>query len=306
MVKIVQANTKEQRNCFQGILQLLCWLKVIPVQKDSYTYSILSLPSFLATFWFWVPFTSLSYNFYNIFTQDVHVNSVNNITTYNNVTNANLNQAASAIKFRMAEYVYPAFMTMTVLLILLLPGTLGHFYSFNGFAMRKLRFSWPRRGWMAVCSAISIILGETMAFLIYHNFGIFSTTALTNFITAEVSIVTAAFLQLTALILVEVRHTDFVREAAAKKSMTITVDTIQNLLDDYECMLQGLGPLYTLLFCIHTPIIICFTYYVFAFFSYERTGSVVWSCLALIQICLMSEDCYDAVQVGTKLAVNKK
>jgi hypothetical protein len=295
VINIVHASKKEPKSLFQRFLHLLCWLKVIPVQGDSYKFSILSMPSFLATFWCWIPFTLFTFSYYCAFTDKVEESNATNIT------NASLNQTTYAASPSMDYYLYFIFMSMNLLLILLLPGTLGHFFSFNGPAMLKLTISWPPQGWIAVFSAIIFIAGETLEFLSYNKYKIVYLTELQVFVSVVVLILTAAFLQFAALTLIEARQTNFVRAAATKNSKTITVTTVLNLLDEYELIRQGLGPLFAVLFCIHTPVITCFSYFVFAHLGRLSsglwiTGPLVWSCLTLIQICLISDNCYDAVQ----------
>ena len=114
--------------------------------------------------------------------------------------------------------------------------------------------------------------------------------------------VIAALLQFTALLLVGARKTAFVKTCAVDDNRIITADSIKNLLNDYEVLKRGIGPLIALLFCIHAPVILCFTYFVLAYakqFSLGiigHCGSIGWSSLTLIQTCLMAEDCYDALQ----------
>jgi hypothetical protein len=57
--------------------------------------------------------------------------------------------------------------------------------------------------------------------------------------------------------------------------------------------------LYVLEFCIHAPIILCYAYFMMTESILEAVTNctnVICSSLILIHICMISEDCYDAVQ----------
>jgi hypothetical protein len=295
MVKIVGANQEDHRNHFQMLLRILCCIKVIPTWQNSNKFSILSVPSLLATFWCWIP---LAYWIYSRFLIFELYSAGTNMT---NVTAANLNQTASTANMAIDFYLLYALLLLIFLLILLLPEVLGHFFSLNKPAMLQLKFCWPRHCWMLVSSAMFIILGETIRNLFLSKFQ-FSTIALYG-LTSTVSVyVTAAFLQFMALFLIGVRLTNFI-EIDAAHTTAITANTIHNLFEEYNKIHQGLQPLFALLFCVHTPLILCFTFFVLSYVNSTsdaiwHCGIVFWSCLTLIYVCLLSEYCYDAVQVG--------
>ena len=96
-----------------------------------------------------------------------------------------------------------------------------------------------------------------------------------------------------------IQQTRFIQTAADSTTM-ITTHAAQNLFHEYETIRQSVGPLYALEFSLHVPIILCFSYLVLA--HPEDIGLVVWGCgslawssLILTNICLMSEDCFDAL-----------
>jgi hypothetical protein len=297
MAKIVAANHEEQRSCFQLLLRILCWIKVIPMWQNSNKFTILSMPSLLATFWCWIPLGCLTYSYYLV----LNLYAVG--TNVANATEMNLDQTTPAADQVMDIYLYLAFLLLLFLLILILPGVLGHFFSLNKQAILQLKFCWPLHCWMLVSSTIGFILGETICQLFYSDL---STSALYFITSSELVYFTAAFLQFTALFLIGVRLTNFIETAAANSIKTITANTIQNLFEEYEKIQQGLGPLLAFLFCIHTPVILCISYFVLTYLKATpaaiwHIGSVFWSCLTLIYVCLMAEGSYDAVQAGVEI-----
>ena len=159
---------------------------------------------------------------------------------------------------------------------------------------------------MLVLSALIFLAGETtqiMFLAIHYKTRGISTGGLINIFGSNVLVyVIAALLQFTALLLVGARKTAFVKTCAVDDNRIITADSIKNLLNDYEVLKRGIGPLIALLFCIHAPVILCFTYFVLAYakqFSLGiigHCGTIGWSSLTLIHTCLMAEDCYDALQ----------
>jgi hypothetical protein len=111
---------------------------------------------------------------------------------------------------------------------------------------------------------------------------------------------TAALLQHIALTVISIKQTNFV-QTCRDGSKNFTLHKIQTLLESYERIGEGVGPFYALEFCTHVPIIVCLDYFGM---SHPDTigiivwsaGSVAWSCLILIQICLLADDCYEALQ----------
>jgi hypothetical protein len=156
---------------------------------------------------------------------------------------------------------------------------------------------------MLVSSAMGFILGEAISRL--YGFDL-STSSLNVFASTLLVNIIAAFLQFIALFLIGVRLSDFIETAAANNTKTITVYMIQKLFEEYKKIHQGLGPLLALLFCIHTPLILCINYFMLSYLKASpaaiwSSGPVFWSCLTLIYVCLMSESSYDAVQVGIEI-----
>ena len=110
-------------------------------------------------------------------------------------------------------------------------------------------------------------------------------------------------LVLSALIFLAGETTQIMFVAIHYKTRGISTGGLINIFgSNYEVLKRGVGPLIALLFCIHAPVILCFTYFVLAYakqFSLGiigHCGSIGWSSLTLIHTCLMAEDCYDALQ----------
>ena len=300
MRKVVSPEGKTRPAVIHRLLDLLCRIKVIPVSRDkttdhNYSFNILSLPTLLSTLWFWVP---LSYYLYFFFCWQDKVTETKTIIrtqTQNNTTQSH---------FALDNYIEKAFIVVIFLLILLLPGVLGYFFALNGPAIKERKFVWPRRGWMLVLSFILFIVGETTPLALMISLGKAKGAAAEGVIHAFVSHqlmnLTAALLQLVALLVVSGRQAGFV-QATADSNKFITPHTIRSQLQDYENIRQGVGPFNALVFSIHAPIILCLDYFGMANpdnigIIVWSSGSVAWSCLILIHICLMSEDCYDVVQ----------
>ena len=115
---------------------------MIPVVRDSgqFQFVPLSLPTLLATLWLWVPFSYYMY----VSTCWPTVVADPNATATTNTTNSKRSSSLDG-------YLFQAFLVAIFLLILLLPGLIGHFYALNGAALRAASsFAWPRRGWLLV------------------------------------------------------------------------------------------------------------------------------------------------------------
>jgi hypothetical protein len=216
-----------------------------------------------------------------------------NVTTNASLSNSNMT-VLSPQKSMMNQYIVLAFMVALILLILLLPALIGYFFGKNGAGLRG-NFIWPNKGWLLILSAFFFI-AITNVYACLRD-GAMSTAMLVHdFIIALLANNTACLLQLTALLLVSSRQTRFIRCAARNRQSTTSAN-IKNLLREYENISTGIGPLYAVEFSIHAPIILCFAYFAMTQSSLLLVGctNIGWSSLNLIHICLVSEDCHNAV-----------
>lgn len=299
MTKVsVHTKKKPPSKHFRGLLNLLCWLKIIPVNRD-HEFHILSLPSVLSTIWCLI---SLSIYLFSHFMFESQLNGRQQ--AYNATTNR-----TEAVTIKKADYIDTyilyAFQAVVHLLILLLPMALGHFYSTNRCTMQTLGLFWPNRGWMMIVSTFPFIV--TIAGLEGYYLsrrlkkGMMTSASVMEFLSKVVTNVTAAILQLITVLMVNMTQTGFIKTLAEKREMIDAVISFRKILTNYENMRQGIGPLYSLAFCVHAPIILSFTYWGLSYSSnifimIQCSSSVAWSCMTIVHICLMSEDCYNAVQ----------
>jgi hypothetical protein len=217
-----------------------------------------------------------------------------NVTKNASLSNSNMT-VISPKKSMMNQYILMAFMVALFLLIILLPALVGYFFAKNGSGLRG-NFIWPNKGWLLILSAF-IFLASTNIY-IFLNAGPMPTAVIVhNFINSVLTFDTACLLQLTALLLVSSRQTWFIRYADRNRQSTTSAN-IKNLLREYENISNGIGPLYAVEFSIHAPMILCFAYFAMTNSSLLLVSctNIVWSSLILIHICLISEDCHDAVQ----------
>jgi hypothetical protein len=217
-----------------------------------------------------------------------------NVTTNVSLSNSNMT-VVSPQKSMMTHYIVLAFVVALYVLMLLLPASLGYFFGKNGAGLHG-NFIWPKKGWLLILSAFFFIASTNV--YTFLSVGAMSTAMLVHkFIIALLTNNTACLLQLIALLLVSARQTWFIRCAARNRQST-TSTNIKNLLREYENISNGIGPLYAVEFSIHAPMILCFAYFAMTNSSLLLVGctNIVWSSLILIHICLISEDCHDAVQ----------
>ena len=204
------------------------------------------------------------------------------------------------------QYIGIAFEAAIFLLILLLPTVLGHFFGLNEKALQVGSNSlvWPRRGWTLVLSALAFTIMEIVLLSVSVVHGQekgVSTAALVHTLASfALMILLASLLQLIALLLISATQRGFI-QAAAESSHSLTAGTMKLLLHDYEKIRQGVGPFYALAFSLHAPIILCFAFFGLAHpesisTTVRSLSCVAWSSVSLAYICLMSEDCYNAVQ----------
>jgi hypothetical protein len=306
MMKLVHPTGARKPTVYHRFLLLLCWLKVIPLSGRDRRFCLFSLTTLLSTIWGGVP---CAYNiFYMNYEQTGAINSNSSEGSGKNKTdNASINLS---LHDTLSQAIFNVFLLLLFLLMLLLPTVLGHFFAINQSAMLWTTFTWPHRGWMLVVSTIIFIVSSAISLSLTTErlSALISTERLVYFyIGPQLCNLIAALLQLISVILVSARQTAFLDKAVAT-SKDITVDTIQSLLKEYENISNGVGPFYVLEFCVHVMNTLCFTYFGLANISVDLNissplivmswswGNVTWSCLILIHICLMSDDCYEALQ----------
>jgi hypothetical protein len=258
-------------------------------------FKILSLPTLLSTLWCWLPLSYLIFH-------EINKLSAENDPLSLNESSANPDQVkANSSEMAISFYIYRAFETTEFAMILLLPATLGHFFACNGSKLKK-RFVWSQKCWLVVFSAIIFMVTDTASFFTiinetYPNASTWETVH--RFLSVQLMNVITCFLHLTALLLVSSRQADFIKKAAKNSKMTLC-SQINDILQEYEYIKCGCAPLYTVEFCLHAPIILYFAYFGISFPEFHlclwSSGKIAWSSLTLIHICLMSEDCYAALQ----------
>jgi hypothetical protein len=208
----------------------------------------------------------------------------------------------SSGNFTLDNYIFIAFQVANFLLILQLPLTLGYFIGNNKSALHE-RFVWFHREGIIVISTLLFVSIETISLSLDALKDMANGNPTEGIIHVTISFqlinIISSLLQLTVLLVVSSSQFNFVQKIT-NSSKTTSVPIISNLLEEYENMKKGVGPLYTIEFCVHAPIILCFAYFglsraVFSMILWS-SGKIIWSSLTLIHICLMSEYCYDAVQ----------
>jgi hypothetical protein len=295
---------RKQLTLYQRVLNLLCWIKLIPVTRDHETgdlsFDIFSCPTLVSSLWCWVP---LTYYLYNVFCGQLSFcgaeeNATNIFTT--NLSSKVVNTNSPGNNFD--KYIVAAFLASIFLLILLLPPVLGNFSALNPSVM--LHGSWPKRGWMLVL-ALFIFLGtETtmQAVAILRGTFLVSPTEILPHKLASFSLLILAVctIQLISLFLICSAQTDLIKTAIVI-GKTTSVPAIRSLLQNYEKVRQGVGPFYMLEFAVHAPILLCWSFRGLANLNEmslvaRSCGYVTYSFLFLVHMCFTSEDCYEAMQ----------
>jgi hypothetical protein len=294
---------KEKKSLYHKFIFVLCWLKIIPVSKmkDSniFTFKIFSLPMLASTLW-----CLFSFTYYLIIV--IHWESQSN-TSSSSISAVNTSNMTGNIPQNypfLWVYIHRAFQAAIFLFILLSPVMLGHFFGLNGAAMMEARFCWPKRGWLLVLSLVIYIVTEstTIVLLLLQlmKTQITTLTIINLFLGIQLSNLTAGIFQFVMLVLVSVRQTNFINTVslyAADKCKITSVSIIHNILEECDKIRKGVGPLNVFEFSIHVPIILCFSYLGIVDTNMRTiVGNVIWSFLILVDICLMSDDCYDALQ----------
>jgi hypothetical protein len=114
---------------YKRLLLLLCWLKVIPVSKRDLRFKLFSVPTLLSTLWGWL---LVSYYIY----ADIYVkNQAPSIGSSNESSVQPNNGTVIQKQYDFNESIVIAFVVGTFLLILLLPGVMGHFFAHNDSVM---------------------------------------------------------------------------------------------------------------------------------------------------------------------------
>ena len=285
------SEVKEPKKPLFDFLGLLCWLKVIPVSRKEPRFRLLSLPTLLSTLWCWVPLIHFLY-------------------TQIMIRKEATGHASSDryVKTTLDEIILMEFEAGIFLLVLMLPALLGHFYGLSNLARKEATFPWPRRGWLVLLSAFIFIISQAIG--LWFDYQLHSARTSTEMLIhlcvfRIVSSIIVALFQCIALLLVSSEQTHFIRTAAHIPIKDNHHKTVSDLLNAYENIEKGVGPFYAMEFCIHTPIILCFAYVglgktvnggAFDGGSIWSIGCIAWSSLAMVQICLMSDDCYEALQ----------
>jgi hypothetical protein len=116
---------------------------------------------------------------------------------------------------------------------------------------------------------------------------------------------TVASVQFLVIMLISSTQSSFIRIIQRTPKNKINADTITDLLQDYENLSQGVGPFYALALCIHSPNVLIFGYFGLVmirqghFFNpvvLWSMGSIAWSSLTIVHICLLSDTCFQALQ----------
>jgi hypothetical protein len=290
---------------YQRAVRLFCWIKLIPVSRDArtgdYQFHLLSLPTLFSSLWSLVPLAYYLY-YYLCLGMNLCDSSVSAADKLDNLT-ANLSLATAnnttMIGNKIDQYLAVASLVSTFIFTLLLPPVLGHFAALNPCVMLGGR--WPIKGWMLLTASF-VSLGTRTCFI---AIGIFYVISLGNFdvqreIPSALMILTAVVLLLIVSILIGSTQTMFVKEAQNIRD-AISPLNVRQLLQDYTNIREGVGPFYLLSFAIHAPMVLCFAFWSLAYISYgvpilQILSNVIWSWFSLVHICLMSEDCFNAMQ----------
>jgi hypothetical protein len=199
----------------------------------------------------------------------------------------------------MDKYVGVAFPAFILLLVFLLPQVLGHFSALNQSVM--LTGSWPSNGWVLVLAFFAFVGKETSSHILWTfkaiSLGSFNVHRPVLFL---LMMVTAALELLIASLLISSAQTVFVKHAENLRE-SLSTQIARKLLQDYENIRQGVGPFYLLAFAIHAPIMLCFAFwgltYTWSVGTVLRSISTLsWSWFSLVHICLMSENCFNAIK----------
>ena len=283
-------------------LKKLFLLKIIPVTKDktsgAHKFHLISLPTLLSTIWFCL---TLAYFNYAIYLVDHQDNLNMTARAADNTTKDTRNPKNEP---SIDEYIQYAFLAGLFLIILLFPSVLGIFFAFNGSAILETDFFWPKKGWLVVLSLIIFIIAgtTTLSLLLvqYLAMGMSTLKLVHWYVSCQLVNLTAAMIQFIVLMVVSARQTGFincVRVYASLSRKIKSVKIISSLLQDYENISQGVELLNILEFSIHAPIILCFAYLGLGNSNMgPMAGNICWSSLILAYICLLSDDCYDALQ----------
>jgi hypothetical protein len=224
-----------------------------------------------------------------------------------NVSAVQANNGTVIIKHSVFhKYILTTFLVVTFLFILLLPGVMGKFFAHNDSAMLNSTFTWPHRGWMPVISALVYLLTRTLSLCGEARERHMSNIRLLHyFLPRQLNNLTIVSLQFLVIMLVSSTQSTFVKILHESKQK-INVETITRLLQDYENIRQGVGPFYALELCIHCPSVLIFGYFGLVRISQEEyfnptvlwsIGSIAWSSLTIVHICLLSDTCFQALQV---------
>ena len=302
MIKVSPTSKATKPLLYHKLLGLLCWLKVIPVSRVGHNFKLISLPTALSTLWFWLPFS------YYIYAENYEPTD----KPGNNSTSAHLGNGPTSVKphFSLDQLIIKAYACMLFLLILLLPGSIGYYFALNKSAFMESRFRWSVQSWLLVLLTIIFMLTQTVglwsAATQMQSTGSTSTlNCIHFFLCRQLANISVSLLQFIAIYLVSARQADFIRNTSKDICQTDFVDTVTGLIKEYESISQGVGPFYALEFCIHTPITLCFAY-----FGVKRVSSIelqstlflssidntLWSSSTIVHMCLMSENCYEALQ----------
>jgi hypothetical protein len=286
---------------FEKLLNMLCLIKVIPLvrnkKKGQMQFKILSFPTLLSTLWCWIPLAY--YIFVNINWPPIEEDDPGNSSEISANSSQEITDSSD---IDIGYYIFQAFVVLAFLMILLLPAALGNFFACTQSKPQK-RFAWSPKGWvLGLATAIYLITeitSTTLFSISYQRRGMSLWGIVHNFASYLLMNGIPCLLQFSALLLVSSRQASFMKNAAQNKKVT-TYTQINDWLEEYELIKCGTAPLYALEFCIHTPIMICFSY--LSIYTPQldlclwSSGKITWSSLTLIHICLMSEDCYAALQ----------
>jgi hypothetical protein len=261
-----------------------------------FKFKILSLPMLASTIWFLL---TLAYYIVIIYVLKTHATSSQSMSTENAT---NMTGTVTMTKSLLNTSIQMAFIIAIFLLILLSPAVLGHFFQLNGTAMMQARFCWPKRGWLLGLSLVIYIVTESTTLVLkLLQLKQMSTLLIINWLLCfQLTNLTAGTFQFILLVLVSSRQTHFIKTVsiyATDRGKISSVSIITDILEDCNNIREGVGPMNILEFSIHVPIILCFSYLGIVD-TVMRTiiGNVIWSCLILVHICLMADDCYDVLQ----------
>jgi hypothetical protein len=288
---------------YKRLLIVLCWLKVIPVSKRDHRFKLFSVPTLLSTLWGWL---LLSYYIYaDIYVRNEAPSYLASIKNESTVVLAN-NGTDVKNQYDFNGNLVIAFLVGTFLLIILLPGAMGHFFAHNDSMMLNGKFTWPYRGWMLVLSALVFMLIQTITLYdVTRELNISNIRFLHYFLPRQLVNSTVSSVQFLVIMLISSTQSSFIRLIQGTPKHKIKVDTITDLLQDYENIRQGIGPFYALELCIHSPNVLIFGYFGLVMIRQGQyfnpvvlwsIGSIAWSSLTIVHICLMSDICFQALQ----------